>query len=173
VPERKPEKMIVMGRISAPFGVKGWVKVHPYTPDPKSLLEYSVWWLGKEASQGWTEQPVILAQMHGSGLVAWFEGVADRQAADRLKGVEVALPRSAMPAPQGGEYYLADLLGLDVINRKGESLGRIVDFLEAGPNLVLKIAAQGRERLIPFAESVVDQVEFDQGRIRVDWGADY
>jgi len=165
--------MIVMGRISAPFGVKGWVKVHPYCADPRSLLDFPAWWLGREGQEDWSERPVVQAALHGKALIAWLEGVTKRDQAARLKDLDVAVPRSALSTPQAGEFFLADLLGLEVVNRQGERLGRVAGFLEAGPNLVLRIAAEGCERLIPFAESLVDQVELAAGELHVNWAADY
>jgi 16S rRNA processing protein RimM len=162
--------MIVMGRICAPYGVKGWIKILPYTTEPDQLVQFPVWWLGKEPGATWERKAVAEVKCAGRSLTASLEGVADREAASRLKGMHIALPRSALPAPEAGEYYLFDLLGLAVVNRQDESLGIVAGFLETGANLVLRVHAE-RERLIPFAEAVIEEVQLSEGWMRVDWDA--
>jgi 16S rRNA processing protein RimM len=160
--------MIVMGRVSAPHGVKGWIKVHPYTAEPDRLLQFSTWWLGQERATNWEPKAVAKAECSGRSLTASLEGVADRETASRLKGLEIAVPRSALPALDPGEYYLADLFGLAVLNRQGESLGTVAGFFETKSNLVLKVQGE-RERLIPFTEAAIEEVQLSKGRLRVDW----
>jgi len=161
--------MIVMGRVAAPFGVKGWIKIQPFTRTVDALLGHRAWWLGREGH--WDNSPVEDGAVHGRSLIAKLQGCDDRDAAARLKGMEVALPRSALPAAVDGEYYWADLIGLEVVNRDGVSLGRVAGLMETGASHVLVVRAE-RERLIPFAEPVIESVDIGGGRVVVDWGAD-
>jgi 16S rRNA processing protein RimM len=159
-----------MGRIAAPHGVKGWIKVQPLTAETRSLLDYRTWWIGGEA--GWQEHAVISGNAQGRTLLAKIEGCDDREAAAVLKGRTVAVPRAALPAVRAEEYYWADLIGLRVVNTAEQDLGRVTAVVETGANDVL-VVEDGRERLIPFIAQVIRGVDPGNGVIRVEWGADY
>lgn len=161
-----------MGHVGAPFGVKGWVKIHPYTETQDALLGYPAWWLGSEAKADWRRVRVAEAVCQGKGLVARLEDCADRDAAARWRGLEVGLQRSELPPEESGEFYLADLEGLAVVTLQGEELGVVGGFLETGANPVMTVKGE-RERLIPFVPAVVREVDLEAGRIAVDWGADF
>jgi 16S rRNA processing protein RimM len=167
---KQPEKLVTMGRISAPFGVKGWVKVQPNTAATGNLLAYKTWWIGREG--GWREIAVAEARVQGRALVARLEGYDARDAAAGLRGTSVAVPRAALPRTQSGEYYWADLIGLAVVNGSAQALGRITGVLQTGANDVLVVAGE-RERLIPFIAEVIRDVDLAAGVMRVEWGADY
>jgi 16S rRNA processing protein RimM len=162
--------MVVMGRIAGAFGIKGWVKVHPFTQSVDSLTAYPIWWLS--GAGGWRESQVEKAAAHGRAVIAKLAGVEDREAAERLQGCEVAVPRSQLPANEAGEYYWSDLIGLQVSNVQGMPLGRVVKLLESAAQQVLLIEGE-RERLIPFIESVVVSVDVAGGSLVVDWDADF
>jgi 16S rRNA processing protein RimM len=164
------DKMIVMGRVGGPFGIKGWIKVQPFTRTVDGLLEYPAWWLGRDDT--WGRKKVEDGAVHGRGLVAKLEGCEDRQAAARFKGLEVAIPRDDLPASADGEYYWSDLVGLEIANREGVALGRIARLIETGASPVLVVQGE-RERLIPLAQPVVVSVDLANGRVIVDWGADF
>lgn len=166
-----PDQPVVMGRIVAPFGVKGWIKIQPYTATPAGLAQYFAWWLRRDGG-AWRECEVERSHSQGSNLVAKLAGCDDRAAAAGLKGQEVAVPRSALPAAAPGEYYWADLLGLRVENEKAQALGVVARMMETGANDVLVVEGD-RERLIPFVGDVVKRVDLDGGVIVVDWEADY
>ncbi|MDO9636490.1 MAG: ribosome maturation factor RimM, partial [Thiobacillus sp.] len=108
---------VVMGRIAAPFGIKGWVKVQPFTEDPGTLLDFESWRVGRDAQQ--THYTVEAAQDHGKALVAKLVGIDDRDAAFALRGQEISVAKSALPPPQENEFYWSDLIGLKVVNRQG------------------------------------------------------
>lgn len=159
-----------MGRIAAPHGVKGWIKVEPMTADIRSLLDYRTWWISDAG--GWQEHGLVDGRAQSGRLVVKLQGCDDRDAAAALKGQTVAVPREALPAARSTEYYWADLVGLRVVNAVEEDLGRVVAVMQTGANDVL-VADNGRERLIPFIETVIREVDLAAGLIRVDWGADY
>jgi 16S rRNA processing protein RimM len=159
-----------MGRISAPFGVKGWVKVQPDTEGPGSLLAYKSWWIGRDGD--WREIAVAEARVQDRTVAARLAGYEDRDAAATLRGMLVAVERSQLPQTRGDEYYWADLIGLSVINTDALELGRIVRIMETGANDVLVVQGD-RERLIPFIASVIREVDAAAGVMRVEWGADY
>ena len=161
-----------MGRITVPFGVRGWVKVHPYTEMPDSLLAYPKWWIGNDPE--WQELRVEKAEVHGEAVAAKLEGCDDRDAAALYRGRHVAIPRDAFPQAGENEYYWADLIGLKVVNEQGEDFGTVAEVFDTGANDVLVVRGNGeRERLIPFLEHVVREVDLQGRVIRVDWGSDY
>ena len=159
-----------MGRILAPFGVKGWVKVQPNTEAIQNLLAYRTWWV--EGEGDWRERAVAEAKVQGGAVVARLAGCDDRDAAAALRGKPVAVPRAALPQAQGGEYYWADLIGLAVVNTESQPLGSVTGMLKTGANDVLVVQGE-RERLIPFIADVIRGVDLASGVIRVEWGADY
>lgn len=160
-----------MGRISAPFGVKGWVKLEPYTAEPANLAAFPVWWISD--GEGWKECRVEHAKAQGRTVVAKFPGCDDRDAAALYRGREVAIPRDAFPAAAENEFYWADLVGLAVVNVAGEELGTVAEVFETGANDVLVVVDGERQRLIPFTAQVVQKVDLAGKAIRVDWGLDY
>jgi 16S rRNA processing protein RimM len=177
-----------MGRIVAPWGIKGWVKVHAYTEDKTTLLEHAVWGIRPRTgstvqSGGWREYPVNAAREHGATLVAQLAGIGDREAATLLKGADVGVPQSLLPAREEGEVYYSDLVGLEVVNRQGVRLGRVSRVQDFGAHPVLSVVedasettAAGKsavERMIPFVAAYVDSVDVAAGRIDVDWQRDY
>lgn len=159
-----------MGRIVAPYGVRGWVKIQPQTETVDGLLSYPSWWLAQDAD--WQEYKVAEGRAHGTTLVARLEGCDDRDQAMMLRGLQVAVPRSALPPPENGEYYWCDLIGLQVENTRGEKLGQVEDVFATGANDVLVVRGE-RERLIPFIAPVVIGVEFENSRVLVDWESDF
>lgn len=160
-----------MGRITAPYGVRGWVKLQPYTQHPQGMLGYPEWQVGREGG-AWQAQAVEDVKVHGSVVVAKLQGVGDREQAAALRGQQVAVSREDFPEAAAGEYYWADLVGLKVINAAGVELGRVAEVFETGANDVLVVAGE-RERLLPFIEPVIREVDVAGGRITVDWDADY
>lgn len=159
-----------MGRVSAPHGIKGWIKVQPFTEDVDGLLGYPQWWLGNEGA--WVQCRVSEAAVHGAAVLARLEGCSDREAAIAFKGAQVGIPRDRLPVSRAGEYYWSDLLGMDVVNGRGETLGRVEYLLETGANQVLVLGGE-RETLIPFIENVIISVDLAERRIVADWNLDY
>ena len=159
-----------MGHITGPFGVKGWVKVQPLSEAPESLLDYPVWWI--DGAAGWSAHQVERAQVQSASVAAKLAGCEDRDQAALYRGKEVAVSRADFPEAGANEFYWADLVGLTVVNTQGEALGTVSRVFETGANDVLVVDGE-RERLIPFIEQVVQQVDLAGGVIRVDWGSDY
>lgn len=165
--------IVVLGRLADPYGIRGWIRLHPFGDDPLAWKSMAAWWIGKEGGP-WREVGLRGLKQHSDGLVVLLDGVPDRTAAEALKGQLVGAPREALPATGEDEFYWADLVGLDVVNAAGETLGEVAGLIETGANDVLRVAAaDGTERLLPFVESVVLAVEKESGVIRVEWGSDW
>lgn len=162
--------MVVMGRIVAPYGVKGWVKIQPFTEMLDGLFDYENWWI--PSAGGWVELEIEDAKVHGNVLLAKPVGSDDRDRAFALRGKDVAVPRETLPAPDEGEYYWSDLIHLKVINLEGVDLGEVQEVFETGANDVLVVKGD-RERLIPFTGQTVLEVNLEAGCLRVDWDSNF
>ena len=168
--------MIIMGRIVAPFGVKGWVKIHPFGDDPAAWRTMPQWWLSPDESaedSAWRALKLKQCRPHGKGLVAAFEGINDRTAAEALGRQFIAAPREAMPDTAEDEYYWGDLIGLRVENAAAETLGTVSSLLSAGAHDVLDVRDGDAQHLIPFVAAYVDGVDLEAGVIRVQWQKDW
>lgn len=166
--------MIVLGRIVAPYGVKGWVKVYSFGDDPAAWLGVQTWWLGASPDgDRWSPTTLEELRVHGKGLIAKFAGADDRTAAEGLDGLYLAVAREGLPPTAEGEFYWDDLIGLKVVNEVGESLGSVDSLIETGAHDVLVVRDGEVERLLPFVAQVVKEVNKAAGRIVVAWQKDW
>jgi len=163
-----------MGRVAAPHGVRGAFRVQPLSEDPASLLGFPQWWLRSSAAAAWKPYQVASSRVHSGAIVAELAGVTTRDAAGALRGASIGVAHELLPALAADEHYQADLVGLAVVNRGGDVLGTVVDFVESGAHPIVRVArAEGGERLIPWIEQFIDRVDIDARRIDVDWPVDY
>jgi 16S rRNA processing protein RimM len=190
-PSSLPDDAIEVGRILDAWGVKGWVKILPHSTDPEALFAAKSWFLqapdakfrpGFTLFSGTVTLRVDEAKVHSDTVVAKFDGLDDRNAAEALRGARIFLPRSSFPAASKDEYYWVDLIGLKVVNREGIDLGLVRDLMATGPHSVLCVEYTARqedgssttaERMIPFVSVYVDAVDIAGKCITVDWQPDY
>ena len=166
-----PKKQVTLGRVSGVMGVKGWVKIHSYTEPRESIVDFKRWILSGPDLEGPVE--VETGKRQGRTVVAKLRGIDDRDQARALIGADIAVERSELPPCGPGEYYWADLEGLDVRTLADEELGR-VDFLFGTGEHDVMVVAGDRERLIPFVlDKIVRTVDLDEGVIVVDWDPSY
>ncbi len=172
--------MVVLGEVLAPYGVRGWLKIRPYTALPGALLDFTTWGLRRPDSEFWHEQKRLDGRLHGDTVLAQLDGVGTREEALALRGTQIGVARAALPRAATGEIYWIDLLGLAVVNRSGVHLGEVaaVDHFGAHPILRLRMAGSEEtvspaERLIPYVPAYVDAVDLVARRIDVDWQPDY
>jgi 16S rRNA processing protein RimM len=165
------DEMILMGRVSGLFGVKGWLKIYSHAAPREGILDYKVWYLQRDGD--W--QPVRVAEGHrqGKGVVVRLDGYDDRDQATALLGSDIAIRREQLPPLADGEYYWSDLEGLRVVNLEGIDLGVVSHLFETGANDVLVVKGE-RERLIPCTLGMtVKSVDLQEGRMTVDWDPDF
>ena len=164
--------MAVMGKVVAAHGIRGWVKIQAYTEYLDSLLDYDTWYLGNDG-QAWRPVEVLEADVHGKVVVARLQGVEDRTAAEKHKGLLVAVPRAELREEEEGEYYWSDLIGMKVDTVNGIHLGQVDSLLETGANDVLIVKGE-RERAIPFLQGqTIMDVDLVAGMIVVDWDPEF
>lgn len=170
------EDLIVLGKITSVHGVRGEVKVYSFTDPIDNLLDYRHWTLrrGDEIRQ----VELARGRLQGKLLVAKLKGLDDREEARTFADFEICVPRSLLPQLAEGEYYWYQLEGLKVINQVGQLLGKIDHLLETGANDVMVVkpcagSLDDRERLLPYTEQCVLEIDLDAGEMRVDWDADF
>ncbi len=143
------------------------MRVQSFARPPESILDFPSWWV--QTDEGWEERALESGRIQSNGIVVALEGCGDRESAAALRHAAVAVPRSALPEPESGEYYWHDLIGLAVATTEGVELGRVDHLLETGANDVLVVYGD-RERLIPWIQGqVVQSVDLASGRMIVDW----
>jgi 16S rRNA processing protein RimM len=172
--------LVNIGRITAVYGVKGWVKIHSYTEIAEDVFAYNPWWL--KTAHGVKQVEVDEARPHGKGFVAHIKGIDDRDQAASLTSVDIAVERDLLPDLDEGEYYWSQLEGLSVIttfNGEAQRLGRVIKLMETGANDVLVVAPDDqsidqRERLIPYVpEQFILAIDLAAGEMRVDWDPEF
>jgi 16S rRNA processing protein RimM len=187
-PAELPSDAIEVGRIADAWGIKGWFKIIPYSASPEALFSSKRWFLlppekragvvAKEPLFLGTQQIKIrIAKEHSDGIVAQADGVDDRNTAELLKSCRIFISRQSFPTAAKDEYYWVDLLGCEVVNREGISLGTVKDLMSTGPQTVIvaerEVEGKALETLIPFVDAYVDTVSLADKRITVDWQLDY
>lgn len=168
-----PEDAVEVGRIVDAWGVKGGIKVMPFSSDPQALFCTKKWFLRPpEQAAGALSRPsaktgapsaakpaaaaparltaprflqMTTVREQGDVIVGTAEGLDDRNDAEALKGARVFVSRSAFPTPEPDEYYWIDLIGLNVVNRQGEFLGQVADLMATGPHSVLRCVVPAAE----------------------------
>jgi 16S rRNA processing protein RimM len=164
--------LVIMGRVVAPYGVFGWLKIVPDTEEFDGLLDYKTWWLGKD--KDWRELKVLEAKIHNDVLVVKLQGIDDRDLAVACKGKQIAVLRALLPKLENEEYYWSDLIGLSVKNQQDVDFGKISDVFATGANdVVVAKTDSGQERLIPYIAQVILAVDMVEKTILVDWDADF
>jgi 16S rRNA processing protein RimM len=156
-----------MGRVAGNYGVRGWIRVVPYSADPGALEAHTVWHIGEATYR------VEQSRVHSGNLLAKLAGIESREQALVLKGGRVALPRAALAEPEAGQYYWADLVGLEVVNSQGSVLGVVQGLFSNGAHDVMELAGDKSTRLVPFVPAVVRKVDLEGRRIEVEWGAEW
>ena len=135
-----PPDAVEVGRITDAWGVKGWFKVLPYSSDPEALLASRTWFLqpaergAKSFFAGTVLLPIRQARTHSDTIVAWAQGVDDRDGAEALRGARIFVSRAYFPQTDEDEYYWVDLEGLDVQTVDGVKLGRASHLFNTGAN---------------------------------------
>lgn len=167
---------IVVGKIGAPYGVRGWVKIHSFTEPLDNLFTYPL--LIAAPKDTWRAIKIDEYKMHGDGYVAKLSGIDDRDQAALITNLHLAMNREDLPELDTDQYYFNDLLGLQVYNQANIELGQVVDFFATGANDVMVV--QGtvgngkKEYLIPFVlDMYITSIDLPNKKMQVDWDAEF
>lgn len=156
---------ICVARIGAAHGVRGEVKLWPFTEDPMAVIDYGP----LSSKDGARQFEVVRARVAKDHLVAVLKGVATREDAERVNGIELYIARDKLPATEAGEYYHADLIGLRAIDAKGDAIGKVLAVHNFGAGDIIEIAPpQGPTLLLPFTDAVVPTVDLADGHVVIE-----
>jgi 16S rRNA processing protein RimM len=180
--DAEPTRIVVLGRIGAPFAVQGWLKVKSYTEPRENLLDYQIWHVGNEGK--WQVMKVEAGRTSMKDVLVKLSGIDNPEIARTLTGLDVGVAREALPALSAGEYYWDDLLQMEVYSAQGELLGRLDHFAQTAAHGLLVIRAQvddsdqesasrAREILVPMVRERVLGIDREAGRITLDWQRDW
>ncbi|MFN7667166.1 MAG: ribosome maturation factor RimM [Burkholderiales bacterium] len=167
--EQPPVDLLPVARLVEAYGIKGWVRLEPFSPDAAALFKAGRWWLKKS-----DQSPSLFIRQQirwqGKSLVASFQGLVERGQAESLKGYEVLVSRQDFPALERDEYYWTDLIGCDVINQYQTLLGKVINVIDNGAHAILEIRNdQGEMQWVPFVATHVGRVDLGSRRIEVNW----
>lgn len=172
--------LLNVGRITSVFGIKGWVKIHSQTEPTDNIFNYPSWYL--KTSHGVKPVELVEWRAHGKGFVAQIVGVDDRNQAELLCPVDIAVEKDALETLDEGEFYWHELEGLRVISDfegKSYDFGTVKKILPTGANDVFVVVGDAqsmdqKERLIPYVPGqFVTDINIAEGIIRVDWEPDF
>ncbi len=150
-----------VGEVLKPQGIRGELKVKPFTDDAEAFHAFSRVFLGD------TPYKVLSVRTGGGMVFLGLKGVADRNAAELLRGQQIYVPREDAPEPAEGRYYIADLLGCTLVAQDGEELGTLTDVRQAATD-IYTVRMGEREVMFPAAEGVITAVDVAGGRLTVD-----
>jgi 16S rRNA processing protein RimM len=157
------DALILVGRVAGAFGVKGEVRITSFTADPMALVDYKTL-LREDGSPGLT---LTAGRVAKGGVVARTREIETREQAEAARGLKLYIPRDMLPEPEDeDEFYVADLVGLDVVSVEGEPLGRVKSVHDFGAGDLLEIEPpQGPSWWLPFTREAVPEVSIAQRRI--------
>jgi len=159
-----PSRLIRVGRVAGAFGVRGEVRISTYTQEPLAIAGYGA--LLRE--DGAPAIVIKSARAAKDGVIAWVEGIADKDAADALRGLVLFVDRDRLPEPEEDEFYLADLIGLAAVSPQGEALGKVRQVHDFGAGDLIEIQPdQGATWLVAFTREAVPMVDIAGGKIIV------
>src|ERR1700761_7805803 len=161
--------LVCVARIGAAHGVRGAVKLWTFTEDPFAVKRYGPL-LSKDGKRQFELAQAREAKDH---LVATFKGVATRDEAERLNGIELYVAREKLPATDPGEYYHTDLIGLAAVTAAEEPLGKVIAIHNFGAGDIIEIAPpKGATMLLPFTNAVVPIIDIAGGRVVIELPAE-
>lgn len=164
--------MVVVGRIGAPYGLKGLAKFQSFTTPDTNILNYET--LVLQPKKAGDEEFPVSVKPHGNKFIAQVGNVADRDEIAKYTNLYCVVAREEFEELEDDEYYLDDLMGLQVVNGKGDKFGEVVDFIVTGANDVLVVKNGAKEHLIPLVfERYILDVDYDSEVLTVDWELDY
>lgn len=170
-PPLSNDEIAVVGRIGAPYGVKGWLHVNSFTQPSENILSYPLW---INSENTWRAIADVEIRKHKKAYVARFPGVDERDGARMLTGSLLGTPPDHFVPAAADEVLWRDLIGVEVTNRDGQVLGHVTTLTETGSHDVLVITdEQRRETLVPFADEFIIELDLEAGVLVVDWSTDW
>jgi len=169
---------LIVGKIGAPHGIKGWVRINSYTEELEGIFKFSPWIIEIQGVQ--KEYKVSSWKHQTKNVIAKLEGIDSRNDMELLKNAEISVLESQLPELQENDFYWRDLIGLKVVNEAGYDMGAVEQMFETGANDVMMVKANlndafgVKQRMIPYLfEQVIKEVDLKEKTIIVDWDANF
>ena len=162
---------VIVGRFGRPHGIRGLITVHSFTHPRENILDYKPWHI--VINNQWTPLKLVQLKMSSQAILAQIQEYSERELVAQLTNAEIAIKRKQLPKLMPNEFYWHELIGMDVINKKGGVLGRVAEVMPTGANDVLVVEGEKRY-LIPYLPGdVVLDVDIGKALIQVDWDVDF
>lgn len=171
----RDEDIVAVARVAAPHGVRGWVRIMVVGLEPVQLISCASWYRQDESDSPWQLHAPIERKTAHRSVLARYEGCEDPEQAAALRHSLVGLRRGDLPPLAAGQHYWCDLVGLQVLDEEGQTLGTVAGLCESQDSELLEVAAAASAKplLIPMDERYVIAVDLDAGVIRTRWRIDY
>jgi 16S rRNA processing protein RimM len=170
------QEFVVVGRVSKPFGLKGWSRITSFTEPPESILSYRPWALAKvsesESVQDWDNLENLQTKSQSGGFFARIGECRTRSDAELITGRLIGVQRTTLPNLKQDEHYWFDLLGTKVVNLRGQALGHVDEVFDSGAHSILRIGTDNEDVLIPIVPQVTRDIRPGE-QILVDWELDW
>ena len=167
----KDDAPIVLGWLTSPHGLKGWMKIQSHTRPNIDIFKYDHWLVSDD--NGWKKIKLENSRSQGKGLIVKLQGCDDRNQAEAFGKREIAISAEQLETLATNEYYWSDLIGLRVKSQQGFDFGQVDSLVETGSNDVLVVKGE-KERLIPYiSPDVIKRIDLDAAIIEVDWDPDF
>ncbi len=163
---------VEIGKVVDAFGIKGWLKIFSYCDPCNQISAYPIWYLSSVTKPF----PVAAARPHNQSLVAKLQGIDDCAQATAYRGCVISITSDSLPPLAEQEYYWYQLVGLEVINMRGERLGTIKRMVATGTHDIVTVSdsQQGAEYFIPYVHQVyIKAIDFDCRKMTVDWDKEW
>lgn len=162
---------IVIGRFGRPHGVKGFVTVQSFTEPSDNILRYTDWHVF--LNNQWQPVKLLCVEVHNKAIVAQIDGYPEREMVSRLTNAEIAIQKEQLAELAPGEYYWHQLIGMNVVNQKGDAFGMVTEIMPTGSNDVLVVQGEKRH-LIPYLpEQFIIHIDDEKKVITVNWDVDF
>ncbi len=170
-PQNNAENMLLVGKINAIFGVKGWIKILSHTEPIVNICKYLPLYIKQKDS--FTKLNITNCKSHGKTIIAQIDNINDCDKARELVGLALYINKLQLPKINDNEYYCYDLINMAVINKNNEKFGLVSHLIDTNANAVLVVKNDKNEYLVPFIEPYIISVDLDDKIITIDWGKDY
>lgn len=169
-PKGNQEEKVLMGKLGAPHGVRGAIKVHSFSNPATSIFSHKIWHI--LTGNQW--QAIKAHQIHKGHkhLIAKLDDIDDRDIAKAMTHAEIFVEKSQLPELPEGQYHWEELLGMEVMTVDGQILGTVTNVMNTGANDILEVSGE-RSHLLPFIENTIVNVNKANNTIVVDWDPNF
>lgn len=161
---------VVVAKVGRVHGIQGWVRINSFTEPPENVLNYKDWWILHHNQ--WQLLEKQASKIQNQEILIKIKNCNNREQAQFYTNDLIAVPRESLPLLSSEEYYWSDLIGMRVMNEQKIDLGIVDHLFSTGSNDVLVLTGE-KERLIPYTEDAIKQIDLQNKIITVDWDSEF